>query len=230
MRTIFIGDTHGCADELQDLLNAVAYDGDRLLLAGDAFARGPDPLGVWRLIEETGAEMVLGNHDARLLEQFEDWAAGREPKLQKPDQRYTFAQLNPVLADVRAWLRRVPLYIEDARFLLVHAGINPEKGLAGTSRDEFVAIRTWPPTRNKEDLRWHDYYKPAHPLLVFGHDAPGQLVVKRRDGRPYLLGLDTGCVYGELFGNQLTAYILEGDRLVHVPSRQHKDQWLTRDA
>ena len=184
MRTIFIGDTHGCAAELQDLLNAVAYDGDRLLLAGDAFARGPDPLGVWRLIEETGAEMVLGNHDARLLEQLEDWGAGREPTLQKPDQRYTFAQLDPVLPDMLAWLRRVPLYIEDSRFLLVHAGINP----------------------------------------------PGQLVVKRRDGRPYLLGLDTGCVYGELFGNQLTAYILEEDRLVHVPSRQHKDQWLTRDA
>ena len=230
MRTIFIGDTHGCAAELQDLLTAVAYDGDRLLLAGDAFARGPDPLGVWRLIEETAAEMVLGNHDARLLEQLEDWAAGREPTLQKPDQRYTFAQLDPVLADMLAWLRRVPLYIEDSRFLLVHAGINPERGLAGTSRDEFVSIRTWPPTKSQADLRWHDYYEPAHPLLVFGHDAPGQLVVKRRDGRPYLLGLDTGCVYGALFGNQLTAYILEEDRLVHVPSRQHKDQWLTRDA
>ena len=38
MRTIFIGDTHGCAAELQDLLTAVAYDGDRLLLAGAAFA------------------------------------------------------------------------------------------------------------------------------------------------------------------------------------------------
>ena len=41
-------------------------------------------------------------------------------------------------------------------------------------------------------------------------------VVKERDGRPYLLGLDTGCVYG----NQLSAYVLEEARLVQVPSQQ----------
>jgi diadenosine tetraphosphatase ApaH/serine/threonine PP2A family protein phosphatase len=228
MRTIFIGDVHGCAAELEDLLTAVDYhqSQDRLLLTGDAFARGPDPLGVWRIIGQTNAEMVLGNHDAGLLERLESWAAGREPKLKNPDQRHTWAQLEPAHNEILAWLQQVPLYIEDEAFLLVHAGIHPEKGLAGTSRDEFLAIRTWPPTKGIEGPRWHDHYQPTYPLLVFGHDAPGGLVVKKRNRHPYVLGLDTGCVYG----NQLTAYILEEDRLIQVPSRQKQNEGLHRDT
>ena len=228
MRTIFVGDTHGCAVELQDILAAAAYDpsSDRLLLTGDAFARGPDPLGIWRQIQDTNAKMVLGNHDAGLLDRLEESAAGREPKLKKADQRYTFAKLAPAHGEILAWLRQVPLYIETDDFLLVHAGINPEKGLAGTSREEFITIRTWPPAKEHTSPRWHDAYQPTRPLIVFGHDAPGGLVVKERDDKPYLLGLDSGCVYG----NQLSAYILEEARLVRVPSRQQQGEWLQRDA
>ena len=130
MRTIFIGDIHGCATELEEILTAVGYEQsqDRLLLTGDAFARGPDPLGVWQLMRDTNAELVLGNHDAGLLEHLETWAAGRKPKLKNPDQRYTCAQLAPAHDQILTWLRQVPLYIEEDAFLLVHAGIHPEKG------------------------------------------------------------------------------------------------------
>jgi len=54
--------------------------------------------------------------------------------------------------------------------------------------------------------------------LVFGHDAPGGLVLKKRRGKPYLVGLDSGCVYG----NALSAYILEEARIVQTASRQPK--------
>lgn len=218
MRTIFVGDVHGCAAEFAEILNTTAYrhNKDRLLLTGDVFARGPDPLAVWRLIRETEAEMVLGNHDARLLQQLEAWQSGHKPDVQKPDQHDTLVQLEPVREEIVTWLRQVPLYIEDASFLLVHAGIDPQKGLAGTSRDQFLTIRTWPPTQERIGPRWHESYQPECPLLVFGHDALGGLIVKERDGRPYLLGLDTGCVYG----NQLSAYVLEEARLVQVPSQQ----------
>ena len=218
MRTIFVGDVHGCAAEFAEILTATGYrhNQDRLLLTGDAFARGPDPLAVWHLIRETEAEMVLGNHDARLLQQFEACQSGHKPDVQKPDQHDTLAKLEPVREEIVTWLRQVPLYIEEAPFQLVHAGIDPQKGLSDTSRDQFLTIRTWPPTQEPIGPRWHASYQPQYPLLVFGHDALGGLVVKERDGRPYLLGLDTGCVYG----NQLSAYILEEARLVQVPSQQ----------
>ena len=87
MRTIFVGDVHGCAAEFEAFLKKVAYDftEDRLLLTGDAFARGPDPLAVWQLICDTEAEMVLGNHDARLLKQLIALEKGRKPKVKFPD-------------------------------------------------------------------------------------------------------------------------------------------------
>ena len=49
MRTIFIGDIHGCADELDRLLRKIAFqpERDRLFLTGDAFTKGPTPRAVW---------------------------------------------------------------------------------------------------------------------------------------------------------------------------------------
>jgi hypothetical protein len=225
MRTLFIGDLHGCAAEFAELLAALDCrpGRDYLLLTGDAFSRGPDPLGVWEQIRAFHAAMVMGNHEARLLKQLQARRNGQAPKVKWPDQQYTLEQLEPVWEEVCDWLADLPLFIETVDFVLVHAGINPERGLAGTSRDEFLAIRTWPPGKGIAGPRWHDFYQPGEKLLVFGHDAPGGLVFKRRpEGRPYLVGLDSGCIYGK----ELSAYILEEDRLLQVPSHQDGSRWL----
>ena len=131
--------------------------------------------------------------------------------------------LAPYAVELAAWLATVPLWIDDPRFLLVHAGVNPELGLAGSTRGELLAIRTWPPTGGIVGPRWHDHVAPGGKLIVFGHDAPGGLVVKRPpstgpDARPYLVGRDSACV----FGGQLSAYLLEEDRILQVPARR---QW-----
>jgi bis(5'-nucleosyl)-tetraphosphatase (symmetrical) len=65
MATLFVGDVHACADELRELL-ALAQP-DRLILVGDMFNKGPDPDGTWKLLEEYGAEAVLGNHDRKVV-------------------------------------------------------------------------------------------------------------------------------------------------------------------
>ncbi len=227
MQTLVVGDVHGCAKELFELLKKTHFspDRDRLLLTGDAFSRGPDPLGVWHLIDEYGAEMVLGNHDARLRQQLDDLSEGGSPGRIKPDQRFTLHALESIHSTLRTWLHQVPLYIEEDRFLLVHAGINPERGLAETSFEEFITIRIWPPVKGSIDgPRWHEVYEPLHPLLIFGHDAPSGLITKRRDGKPYLLGLDTGCVYGRV----LTGYLLEEGRFISAASKQDPEAWKTR--
>ncbi|MBM3265087.1 MAG: metallophosphoesterase [candidate division Zixibacteria bacterium] len=215
MRTLFIGDLHGCAEPFRRLLDTLSFDSatDRLFLTGDAFTKGPDPAGVWRLIGETGATMVLGNHDVNTLEWLREYVRGRQSDVRTPDGHYTVDALSPVAGPVFNWLKSLPLWIEEDRFLLVHAGINPEKGLKNTSRDEFLAIRTWPPTGGLVGPRWHDALPTDGKLIVFGHDAPGGLVVKRRtDGTPYVIGLDSGCVYGR----SLSGYILEEDRIIQV--------------
>lgn len=270
MRTVFVGDVHGCAAELEELLGAVGFaaGSDRLLLTGDAFSRGPEPQKVWDAIRATGADMVLGNHDDRLLRQLRAAAAGGQVRFRRHHQGITFQRLQPLADEILPWLESLPLYIqgrpqqgedpakneairqEDAPdpceplsrnppsgeyarqgefppknepihpdgFILVHAGINPERGLAGTERAEFLTIRTWPPTNTLEGPRWHRALEPGPGTVVFGHDAPGGLTMEYLPGRshPWLVGLDSGCVYG----GQLSAWVLEEDRLVQVPSRQ----------
>ena len=222
MATIFIGDIHGCAQELEHLVAELPYSApdDRLLLTGDAFSRGPLPLRVWEIIRETEAEMVLGNHDDRLLRQLTRKREGQKPEFSHSDQRFTFDELAPVADPLLRWLGERPLWVEETAFLLVHAGVNPESGLERTTRKELLTIRTWPPVKGVVGPRWHDVIEPQGiPLIVFGHDAPGGLVHKTRagiDGRPYILGLDSGCIYG----GSLSAYILEENRIVQVPSRQ----------
>ena len=221
MRTLFIGDIHGCAREFEQLLSDLEFqrDTDLLYLTGDAFSRGPDPSAVWELIHDTGARMVLGNHDYRLADRLRRHLSGAAVPTQSRDTLKTLGKtleaLAPCADALIPWLESLPLWIDDPEFLLVHAGINPEKGFHGTNADEFLVIRTWPPADGIVGPRWHDAYEPSGKLIIFGHDAPGGLVIKRRDdGSPYVIGLDSGCIYG----GQLSGYVLEEDRLVQVES------------
>lgn len=223
LRTLFIGDIHGCAREFEQLLTKLEYqrNTDLLFLTGDAFSRGPDPDGVWALIQDTGARMVLGNHDYRLPDRLRRHLSGSPISFAPPvptrwrDHRQTLEALAPCAETLIPWLESRPLCIDETDFLLVHAGINPEKGLQGTTTDEFLVIRTWPPVDGIVGPRWHDAYDPSSKLIIFGHDAPCGLVIKRRnDGSPYVVGLDSGCIYG----GSLSGYVLEEDRVVQVGS------------
>lgn len=74
MRTIIIGDVHGCSDALKNLLEKVKPTGaDKIVMLGDLFDRGPDSYGVSEtvraLAKEFGERFVLlrGNHEDYLL-------------------------------------------------------------------------------------------------------------------------------------------------------------------
>ena len=186
-RTIFIGDIHGCCAEFEALLQAVEFapGRDRLLLTGDAFTRGPDPLGVWQAIRASGAEMVLGNHETSLLPRLQAIAAGGPPDALKQSRGLGLRELLPHTAELVAWLERLPLAIDEPRFLLVHAGINPDTGLAGSTPDELVYIRTWPPTGGIEGPRWHDHLAPGgNADRIRPRRPPSGLVVNRARPAP----------------------------------------------
>ncbi len=110
-RTVFVGDVHGCAAELQELLAEVEFvpGSDRLLLTGDAFSRGPEPLRVWDAIGATGADMVLGNHDDRLLKQLRKLADGVAVRFSRPHHSATYGKLRPVAEELLPWLESLPL-------------------------------------------------------------------------------------------------------------------------
>lgn len=191
MTTLFVGDVHGCSEELRELLDQVGPH--RVVLLGDLFTKGPDPLGVWRLIEEIAPECVLGNHDASVLSRWGEWAGRGLPEA------------------ARDWLLDLPMWITGPGWIAVHAGLHPVLGIAGTSRSQAMVLRRWPDDQSTKSPFWWELYQGSS-KVIYGHDAARGLV----DRRPRTLGLDTGCVYG----GRLTGYLLESDRVVSVPARK----------
>ena len=227
-RRVFVGDIQGCRDELERLLSAVRFDPatDVLHPTGDLVNRGPDSLGVLRLLKKLNAGGVLGNHDVHLLR--------RAASLRSPGRRDT---LDAVLAapdrdELLAWLRERPFVRAEGDVLLVHAGLNPvwadpEQQLRGrdplvhceevdfATRVRFCTVDGRRPPRDDPPpgppfRPWFEHWESRESrTLVFGHWARRGLIQ-----RPRVRGLDTGCVWG----GSLTAWIAEEDRILSVPA------------
>ncbi len=119
MRTLVVGDVHGCARELRKLVKKAKPD--RIILVGDLFTRGPDPRGVWELIAAHEMEALLGNHDLDVLH---DWKPGET----LPKRAFR-------------WLRARPCLLVEPDFLVVHAALHP-KGPRRTSRKVATGVKS----------------------------------------------------------------------------------------
>lgn len=123
MPTYAIGDIQGCRDALMQLLDTLRFDpaADQLWFVGDLVNRGPDSLGVLRLIRDLGeaAVCVLGNHDLHLLALAEGY--GRRHKGDTLDAVLAAPDREALLH----WLRHRRLAWYRDGYLLVHAGLLP---------------------------------------------------------------------------------------------------------
>jgi len=235
-----VGDVHGCARELDDLLRKVRFNPgrDRLWAIGDLVNTGPDSVAVLRLWGALGGRGVIGNHDVYALLS----TSGRWPV---KEDRLKELRKHPDRDKLLAPLRRLPLLVHlPARngsrgAWLVHAGLHP-----AWSDLKKVARRTGGPPYNDdrledEDLHFGtrvrcctpegervrftglpqrcpggtrpwDAFYRGKTLIVHGHWGKRGAYRTAR-----VLGLDSGCVYG----GRLTAWCPEEDRTVSVPSR-----------
>jgi hypothetical protein len=207
MRTVIVGDVHGCLDELLTLVERCGAPGDtRYVMVGDLVAKGPSSQGVVQWAREASVDAVLGNHDAHVLRARE----GREaPKL----HHVTVAETLTV-ADW-AWLEARPLWLAlGASHLVVHGGIVPGVPLDKQERKHLLNLRSITadglPSRKLDGVPWASMWQ-GPPHVVFGHDA-----VRGLQQHPWATGLDTGCVYGR----ELTALVLPEGELVSVPARR----------
>lgn len=192
-RTLIVGDVHGCSVELHTLLEKVRPT--RCILVGDVFRKGPDSIGVWNLIKKYRLESVLGNHELVVLQNREVYPL-----------------------EMIEWIQQLPLWIDGSvtrggfvqQWRVVHAGVdplNPNK----TTQQQAVSMRRYISEAHNGEHFWWQLYTGER-LILYGHDAKRGI----QDHRPKTLGLDSGCVYG----NGLTAYSLEEDRLIHISSQE----------
>ncbi len=220
-RTIVVGDVHGCRQELEDVVERCGYSpGDRLVLAGDLVAKGPDSAGVVALARRWGALGVLGNHDAHVLA-LRRIATGQSPpdgRLPKPEHQLVLDQLTE---EDWAYLEALPIYLRlgpersgEADTIVVHAGFVPGVPIEEQKREHAITLRSirenGEPTKKLKGQPWASLW-PGPERLVFGHDA-----IRGLQQHPFATGLDTGCVYG----GKLTALVLPERKLVSVDARQ----------
>lgn len=198
MRTLAIGDIHGCSQAFDALLEAVRPERDDVLITlGDYVDRGPDSKGVLqRLIElQKRCRLVAlkGNHDLMMLaacedlEHFNDWlSCGGKPALEsynaKPDFE-TFAASIPA----RHWQFLIDdcvSFHETERHFFVHANVYPDLPLA--EQPDFMLY--WEQL-DAAVSRPHESGK----VMICGHSV-------QRSGRPLVLDhavcIDTW-VYGD---------------------------------
>ena len=235
-RTIVIGDVHGCADELDELLGNVGVgDDDDLLFVGDLVVRGPKPAEVLALIRRHGGRAVRGNHAHRLLRwrALHGAAGGATDDLTALDRRVIESKaLRRTAAEIdeRGWelIASLPLWLDvhGGRLRVVHGGVVPGVPIDEQAERHLLYLRgiddDGTPTERRDDgTVWGALYE-GPPHVVFGHNARSEPQL-----HPWATGLDTGCVYG----GALTALVLDrgaavppvrdrGDALVVVPARR----------
>ena len=204
-RTVVVGDIHGCYDELQALLAAVAFgEDDVLVCVGDLVDRGPKSLEVLRFFRDTAnAHSVVGNHDRRL--------AGTVRGTSQPawSQLQTLETIGQ--EEHHAWatyLESLPAVIQTPHAIITHARLDPERPL--DQQDPYFSCAVGGDRaridRDGQDVPlWFNEREWDAPVCVGHLKYPRIELVPSR-----LYALDTSAVAGE----HLTAVVLPEARIV----------------
>ncbi|MDO4704116.1 polynucleotide kinase-phosphatase [Tannerella sp.] len=234
-----IGDVHGCFDELYELLTTLGYQinhvkaddlnfgfevlaphGRKAVFVGDLVDRGPDSLGVLRLVmsmvHSGVAYCVPGNHDIKLLK----YLSGKQVQI-KHGLEVTVKQFeNESIAfkqSVRQFLYGlISHYVLDKGNLVVaHAGLKEE--MQGRASGVIRSFCLYGETTGEIDefglpvrYNWAKEYR-GKAKVVYGHTP-----VPDAEWLNRTIDIDTGCV----FGGKLTALRYPEEELVSVKAKQ----------
>lgn len=226
----YIGDVHGCYEELHELLEKIGFFRDELdnvIFVGDLIDKGPFPRKVIELLYEHRDKFVIvkGNHEEKHLryhrnELKNDFSVNR--MIMTEDQLLARQELLGIIEFdafdfISSW--KDDFKTEDGH-IVVHAGILPNKDVFSTplkikSRVRF--IKNNGSMAHLEEITpdmkfWTDFYKGPS-TVIFGHQPFTEPYIAS-----HAIGIDTGCVHG----NKLTAYLphKEYTKFISVQSKK----------
>ena len=200
-RTLYIGDVHGCADELERIVDAFGFvrGKDTLYQTGDIINKGPDMMRAIKFVQQNGILTVRGNHEEHLIRMMERPETEWTEKQRARFARLSLDEWKYILDEVRTW----PLWRDTPHALLVHAGLEPGVArLEDMDPEVILSVRYW------NDRPWFEQVKWPK-TVVFGHWAKMGFT-----NLPGFIGLDAGCVYGK----KLMAWCPEEDKFYEVPA------------
>lgn len=225
-----IGDVHGCAEELETLLDVLGYARDdagtwrhaagrKAVFVGDLVDRGPripDVLRIVMAMVESGSALAVpGNHDLKLARKLR----GKDVQITHglADSLAQLERETPEFRDLAASFLDdlVSHYVLDGgRLVAAHAGMKEEMQGRGSGKVRDFAL--YGETTGETDefglpVRYNwaaEYRGQAH--VVYGHTP-----VPEPEWLNRTINVDTGCV----FGGNLTALRWPEKELVSVPAR-----------
>lgn len=163
--TFAIGDVHGCAGLLGELLEEIELKAQkhgmdyRIVLLGDIIDRGPDSRRAMDLVIATlrdvpGSKLILGNHESLLLRAIDGddfdiyrWTSqGGEVALHSygfpAGERVTAEAIRSVIGEEHiACMQVAEHYVELEQHILVHAGVRPGIPIKRQSLHDLMWIR-----------------------------------------------------------------------------------------
>lgn len=231
-----IGDVHGCAEELIELLRRLGYGvrlegagearqatvtapaGRHAFFVGDLVDRGPNAPDVLRIVMDMAAagqaSCVPGNHDAKFLR----WLDGKHVTFTHGLDR-TVAQMTAEPASLhvrtREFLRSLTshAWLDGGRLAIAHAGLREDMlgRVSGGVREFCLYGDTDGTDASGLPIRYHWAAQYAgETAIVYGHTpVPDAQWVNNT------LCIDTACC----FGGRLTALRWPEREIVSVPAR-----------
>ncbi|WP_010582691.1 polynucleotide kinase-phosphatase [Schlesneria paludicola] len=240
----FIGDVHGCADELEELLAKLGYKcapsnsglglgdgtgfvhpaGRKAVFVGDLVDRGPRILDtlriVYNMVQSGSALCVPGNHDEKLVRKL----SGRDVK-RTHGLANTLAEIEALPDDLRESFchtlktfldKLVSHYVlDDGRIVVAHAGMKAEMQGRGSGAVRSFAL--YGETTGETD----EFGLPVRLNWASEYRGDAMVVyghtpVFEAEWLNRTINIDTGCV----FGGKLTALRYPERELVSVRARQ----------
>lgn len=225
-----IGDVHGCAAELEELLEKLDYARDangvfrhpnrKAIFLGDLVDRGPQTAQVLKIampmIQNGAALGVAGNHDVK-LERFLKTGKGKITHGMQNSLDSLAEESEDLTAQTKAFLGNlISHYVLDGGKLVVaHAGL--KEAMQGRASGAVRSFCLYGDTTGETDewglperLNWANDYR-GKAAVIYGHTP-----VPRADWLNNTLNIDTGCV----FGGELTALRWPERELISVKARE----------
>ncbi|MBD3351255.1 MAG: hypothetical protein GF364_07190, partial [Candidatus Lokiarchaeota archaeon] len=180
MKTLVIGDIHGCYDEMLQLIEkADMQPGDQIIAVGDIIDRGPKSKeAIQYFIEHKNAQSILGNHERKHIKGYRQAKikSSKETNEHPPTFKLSMSQLiakyqmgEEFYQHALDYMQTLPLYIELPDAYIFHGFFEPsiplenqeEKTLVGVLSADFYL-------KNKYEEPWYSLYDGEKPAIC-GH-------------------------------------------------------------